>query len=396
MYLADELRKRLDRFQEILRSKEIDGALLVQRVDTMYFTGTAQDLHVYIPCEGRPVVLAYRDLARARKECPWEVIPLTGISKLPRLISDAGLPVPKVLGLEYDVLPVACFVRYQKSFVQSRFLDISYDLRLLRAVKSEWEINRIERAGSIYFELLGYASTILRPGITEIELESLLEVQARIMGHEPMVRLRSFGGELHFGGVTAGARAAIPTYFDGPTGGLGPSCAHPIGPSHSPIQTGEAVVMDFALVFQGYHADITRMLVIGDLPKKLQKAYEVSLEVEEQIRRALVPGRIAGEVYDEIVAWVEKETPFAENFMGFGSTQVRFIGHGIGLELDELPAISQGAREILQPGMTIAIEPKFFFPGEGAVGVEDDVVIAGKGGACYLSSPSRELVRVDV
>ncbi|HCF51231.1 MAG TPA: aminopeptidase P family protein, partial [Syntrophomonas sp.] len=150
MLSRDELQKRLDCFQEILRDKEIDGALLVQRVDTMYFTGTAQDLHVYIPDAGKPVILAYRDLERAQTECPWEVMPLTGISRLPDIIGEAGHPVPSILGLEYDVLPVACFNRYRKAFAQTKFVDVSYALRLLRAVKSQWEIAQIARTGQIY------------------------------------------------------------------------------------------------------------------------------------------------------------------------------------------------------------------------------------------------------
>jgi len=391
---AVELQKRLDCFQEVLRSKDIDGALLVQRVDTMYFTGTAQDLHVYIPNIGEPLILAYRYLERARKECPWEIIPLTGISKLPQLIGATGHPVPKILGLEYDVLPVARFELYRKAFAETKFVDISYALRLVRAVKSEWEIAQIAKACDIYSKLLENVSAILRPGMTEVELESLLGVKSRSLGHEPIVRLRSFCGEIHFGGVTAGARAAIATNFDGPTGGLGPSWAYPIGPSHNLIQAREPIVMDFALAFNGYLADVTRMLVIGELSEKFQRAYDTSVEIEERIRQALVPGRTAGEVYDEILTWVQKETPFAENFMGFGPSQVRFIGHGIGLELDELPIICRGAREVLQPGMIVAIEPKFFFPGEGVVGVEDDVVIEGEKGARYLSLPSREVVRI--
>ena len=391
---AAELQKRLDRFQEVLRSKDIDGALLVHRVDTMYFTGTAQDLHVYIPNTGKPLILAYRYLERARQECPWEIIPLAGISKLPQFIGAAGHPVPKILGLEYDVLPVARYEQYRKVFGAIKFVDISYALRFVRAVKSEWEIAQIEKGCEIYAKLLEYASTILRPGMTEIELESLLGVKARLLGIEPIVRLRSFCGEIHFGGVTSGARAAVPTNFDGPTGGLGPSWAYPIGPSHSPIQAGEPIVMDFALAFNGYYADVTRMLVIGELSEKFQRAYETAQEIEERIRRTLVPGRTAGEVYDEILAWVQKETPFAENFMGFGTAQVRFVGHGIGLELDELPIICRGAREVLQPGMVIAVEPKFFFPGEGVIGVEDDLVIEDDKGGRYLSSSPREVVKI--
>lgn len=394
LFPTSELKRRVEAFQGILCNQDIDGALFVQRADTLYFTGTAQNVHVYIPREGKPVVLAYRDLARAREECSWEVIPLTGISKLPELITTQGHPLPKILGMEYDVLPVANFNRYRKAFNEAKLVDISYSLRLLRAVKSEWEIKQMEETSKIYYELLKYAPTILRPGITEVDFESLLEAKARSLGHETMLRTRGFGFEFHIGGVVAGARAAIPSYFDGPIAGLGASFAHPMGPSRTPIQPGEPVVMDLALAKNGYQIDMTRMLVLGNLSEKFEKAYETSLVVEERIREALLPGRIAGEVYDEILTWVQKETPYGENFMGFGSNQVRFVGHGIGLELDELPTISKGAKEVLQPGMTISIEPKFVFPGEGAVGVEDTLVVEGLRGARYLCPAPRELIGV--
>lgn len=394
MFPFTELQRRVNSFQEVLRNLEIDGALLAQRADTLYFTGTAQNVHIYIPVEGKPLVLAFKDLARVQEECPWEIIPLTGISKIPQLISTAGHSIPQVLGMEYDVLPVTNFERYRKAFGEIKFVDISYSLRLLRAVKSEWEISQMEETGKIFSKVLEYVPTILRPGMTEVELESLLEMKARVLGHETMLRTRGFNFEFHLGGVVAGARAGMPSYFDGPIAGLGASFAHPMGPSRTSIQSGEPIVMDLALAKNGYQIDTTRMLVIGELSDKFLKAYEMSLMVEEKIRQAVVPGRIAGEVYDEILAWVEKETPYSENFMGFGSSRVRFVGHGIGLELDELPTLSKGAKEVLQPGMTISVEPKFVFPGEGAIGIEDTLVVEGKGGARYLCSASREIIRV--
>jgi Xaa-Pro dipeptidase len=396
LHPISELIMRIETFQEILRNKDINGALLVQRADTLYFTGTGQNVHVYIPQKGKPVVLAYRDLERAQEECPWDVVPLTGISKLPQLITDAGYSIPKILGLEYDVLPVANFERYVKVFPDTKFVDISYPLRQQRAVKSKWEITQIIETGKIYSALLEYAPTVLHPGMSEIEFESLLEAKARILGHETMIRTRGFGFEFHLGGVVSGSRAAIPSYFDGPIAGLGASFAHPMGASRFPIQVSEPIIMDLALARDGYQIDTTRMLVLGELSREFQKAYETSLEIEEKIRQALIPGRVAGEVYDEILSWVQKETPYAENFMGFGSTQVRFLGHGIGLELDELPTISKGSKEILKPGMTISIEPKFVFPYEGAIGIEDTLVVEGKSGARYLCQAPRNIVRVNI
>lgn len=394
MFSKSEYERRLKGFQAILAQQEIDGVLLVQRADTLYFTGTAQNLHLYIPLTGNPLLLVYRNMERVLAESPWEALPLTGMSKLPELISEHGHPLPKVMGLEYDVLPVANYLRYEKIFSQTRLVDISYPLRLFRAVKSAEEIARLEENGRVYAQLLAYASTVLRPGMTEIELEGLLEAKARMLGHETMLRTRAFGFEFHFGGVVAGPQGAISGYFDGPVTGLGASYAHPLGPSHTPIQAGDMVMMDLVIAQEGYQVDATRMLVIGEPSQKMAEAYQLSCEIQERARLALIPGRKTGDVYAELVDWVERETPYAENFMGYGQNRVRFIGHGVGLELDELPTISKGAQEILAPGMTIAVEPKFIFPGEGAVGVEDTLVIEGEKGARFLTHAPKSILRV--
>ncbi|KTE91159.1 Xaa-Pro aminopeptidase [Desulfitobacterium hafniense] len=394
MFSKSEYERRLKGFQAILAQQEVDGALLVQRADTLYFTGTAQNLHLYIPQAGQPLLLVYRNMERVLAESPWEAFPLTGMSKLPELISEHGHSLPTVMGLEYDVLPVANYLRYEKIFSQTRLVDISYPLRLFRAVKSAEEIARLEENGRVYAQLLEYASTVLRPGMTEIELEGLLEAKARTLGHETMLRTRAFGFEFHFGGVVAGPQGAISGYFDGPVTGLGASYAHPLGPSHTPIQAGDMVMMDLVIAQEGYQVDATRMLVIGEPSQKMAAAYKLSCEIQERARLALIPGCKTGDVYAELVDWVERETPYAGNFMGYGKNQVRFIGHGVGLELDELPTISKGAQEILVPGMTIAVEPKFIFPGEGAVGVEDTLVIEGEKGARFLTHAPKSIFRV--
>lgn len=379
-----ELKRRVSNFQDVLRREGIEGALLVQRADTFYFSGTAQNVHVYIPREGRPVVMAYRDFARAQAESPWGVIPLSGLSKIPPLIQGADLPLPKTLGLEFDVLPVSQFERYRKAFPEAAMVDVSYLIRLQRAVKSDWEIARIEENGQIYTAVLDYAREILRPGLMEVELEGFLEAKARTLGHEGFVRVRGFGSEFHFGSVFAGKRSAVAGYFDGPLVGLGDSIAHPQGASRAAIEEGETVIIDLVMAAHGYQIDETRVAVIGSMAPELEAAYETALEVEERIRKAMVPGSNAGEIYQEIIAWVRENTSYEQNFMGYGQSRVSFVGHGIGLELDELPTISRGAKEVLVPGMVVAIEPKFVFPGIGAIGIEDTVVVSGEEGARYL------------
>lgn len=389
-----ELQARAVHFQDYLRSQGIDGALLVQRADTLYFSGTAQNVHFYVPKTGRPVVLVYRDFARAQAESSWGAIPLTGLSKIPELIQGSGLPLPQVLGLEFDVLPVAQFERYRKLFPTVALKDISGAIRRQRAVKSAWEIERLQEAAEIYPQVLEYAQTILRPGMTELELDGLLEGKARALGNGGYVRTRGFGSEFHFGAVTAGARAAVPSSFDGPAVGQGLWPEQPSGASEAEILAGEPIVVDTVNVVRGYQVDQTRILAMGDLSEELKKAYALACEIEEILCRNLVPGQTAGEVYDKIIAWVKENTPYSENFMGYGPSRVSFVGHGVGLELDELPTISRGAKEVLVPGMVIAVEPKFVFPGVGVVGIEDTVVVADAEGARYITKAPKEILFV--
>jgi len=389
---STELQDRVSNFQNRLQKSGIAGALLVQRADTLYYSGTAQNVHVYIPSAGTPIIMAFRDFLRAQSESPWVVIQLQGMSKIPKYILDTGLPLPEILGLELDVLPVNQFERYRKLFPNVRFVDVSNEIRLQRSVKSKWELARLDESAQLHTFVLEFAKEILHPGMTEAELEGLLVGKARSLGHGGYVRMRGFDAEFHVGAITSGARAAVSSCFDGPVTGQGVSIAHPSGASMAQIKSGEPIVVDMVSVVNGYQIDQTRMLSLGPLSKELIKVYEVARRVEEKIRCALVPGRVAGEVYEEIITWVRENTPYEENFMGYGISRVRFVGHGVGLELDELPTISKGSKVVLESGMVVAIEPKFVFPGIGAVGIEDTVVVVDELGAKYISMSPRELI----
>jgi len=390
--LLAELKERVSNFQDLLQKKGIEGALLVQRADTLYYSGTAQNVHVYIPANGKPVVMAYRDFLRAKSDSSWEVVPLQGMSKIPKYIQEAGLPLPETMGLELDVLSVNQFERYRKIFPDVKLVDVSWEIRLQRAVKSKWELARLEESARIHTLVLEFAKEVLHEGMTEVELEGLLAGKARSLGHGGYVRMRGFDNEFHVGAITSGARAAVTSCFDGPVTGEGVSIAHPSGASMAQIKSGEPIVVDMVTVVHGYQIDQTRILSLGPLSKELMEAYEVARQVEENLRRALVPGRVAGEVYEETLTWVRENTPYEENFMGYGTSRVRFVGHGVGLDLDELPTISKGSKEVLKPGMVVAIEPKFVFPGVGVVGIEDTVVITDEEGAKYLSTSPREMI----
>ncbi len=391
---TQELKKRVESFQKVLQQQRIEAALLIQTADVLYYSGTAQNVHVFIPCAGEPLVMAYRDYVRAKMESPWTVVQLSGLSKLPDYILQAGFSLPTVLGMEFDVLPVSQYERYRKAFPDVTIVDVSSIIRLQRTVKSPWELERLTDCAQVAAKVFKQGAEILHPGITEVEFEAELERFALIAGHEGYVRVRGFGTEFHVGGVFAGTRGAVPGRFDGPVVGQGVSVSYPQGATRSKIQAGEPVLVDLVIVVNGYQIDQTRMFAIDYLPSELWEAYQKSVQLEEKIRQTILPGRVTGQIYDEVIDWVQQNTAYADNFMGCGSSRVSFVGHGVGLELDELPTISYGSKSVLEPNMVLAVEPKFVFPALGAVGIEDMFVVEGGEGARCLSLGDKEVILV--
>jgi len=129
--------------------------------------------------------------------------------------------------------------------------------------------------------------------------------------------------------------------------------------------------------------DQTRIAVIGRLPAELQRAYEISIAILRRAEQLMKPGNTPESVYLESLRMAE-EAGLAEHFMGYGRDRAKFLGHGVGLEIDEWPVLARGFAEPLEPGMVLAVEPKFIFPGLGAVGIENTYVIT-KSGCCSLS-----------
>jgi Xaa-Pro aminopeptidase len=193
-----------------------------------------------------------------------------------------------------------------------------------------------------------------------------------------LMRVRGYNQEIITGMIGAGAAAAMPTYFDGPAGGEGLGAASPQSSGTRSIGTDEPILIDIGCCIGGYVIDQTRTAVIGELPDDLRQAYELSEAVLRETEARLKPGTICEDLYAAALEQVQS-AGLSDHFMGFGADQVKFLGHGIGLEIDELPVLARGFRYALEPGMVIAIEPKFTFPGRGVVGIENTYAITETG-----------------
>jgi len=370
----NETDRRIASLQRALGEQEVEAALLIQNVDLLYFSGTAQAGFLFVPAAGRPFLAIRKSYERAKEESPLEdVVPFERTEEVVTLAAERGYPELGSLGLELDVLPASLYLRYQRLFPRARLVDISGIIRGLRMVKSPHEISQIAEASRRNTLFLRSVKDYLREGISELYLAGQLEAVARRNGHQGLVRMRRFNQEIFYGHLMSGENLAVPSFLESPTGGIGLGPAFPQGPGFKTIARNEPVLVDYVGVYSGYMSDETRIFCLGELPEHLKRAHEVARVIQAHLQHLGKPGTPCEELYRKAVE-IAGEAGLRENFMGYAS----FVGHGVGLELDELPVIAPGSSTPLQEGMVIALEPKFIFP-EGAVGVENTFVVTPEG-----------------
>ena len=387
-----ELEYRCKKLQERMAEAGLDAVIILQNADLFYFTGSIQSGNLYVPVHGQPIYMVRRDAARARMESGLkEVVPFGSMKDIPSILADYGYPVPGRIGLELDVLPVSFFERYRKVFPESAISDATPLIRLGRMIKSHYEIHILKDAGDQVDKVCRRAGEVIREGMTDIQLAIELEYTARREGHLGLVRVRSFNGELFFGHIFSGTDSAVPTYSDTPFGGMGLSPNFSQGAGYKPICRNEPIIVDFAGSVDGYLVDQTRVFVIGSLPDRLMQAYE-DMRTIQALMMELAPQRPTwGGLYDECLDRAA-QLGYADSFMGAKGAQVSFIGHGIGVELDEYPFIARGFNDMkIEPGMVFAFEPKVVFPGEGAIGIENTFYLADDGSIKHLTHSPEEV-----
>jgi Xaa-Pro aminopeptidase len=374
-----ELKKRTFNLQTYLQKNNIDGALILQRSDLFYFTGTIQQAHLYVPDHGDSILMVRKSFERARAESSIEkILQLERSSDIPNIIKANGHSLPATLGMELDVLPTNLFFNYQGIFENPEVVDISQAIRLIRAVKSPYEIGMMRRAAELSDQVADWVPKILCEGMTEIELAGKIEAEARRLGHQGVVRMRLWGSEMFYGHLMSGPTGAVPSFLSSPTGGTGASPAVAQGPSFKTIQRHEPVLVDYVFAHNGYLSDHARIFSLGSLPDEMIDAHTAMLELEQMIKRWAKPGVKSGEIYKRALEKA-KALGYSDYFMGVGPERIRFVGHGIGLEVDEFPFLAAGQQLELQVGMAIALEPKLVFPGKGVVGIENTHVVTEDG-----------------
>jgi Xaa-Pro dipeptidase len=376
--LVREFGQRVKRFQRLLREKNIEGAILVQNMDLYYLIGTDQNGLLWVPAEGDPLFMVRKSYERALQDGLIDpIIPLKSLSQMPDLIRVHSGIYPSRIGFEMDVLPAGLYFSYQRLFPHAETVDISPCIRSVRMVKSRREISLIRKAAEIADRLFQKVPELLKESETEIDLALRAEAFYRSHGHPGISPMRAFNVHNVYGHIMAGAGAAMPSASPGPTGGTGagPFLSH--GAGHGKIRPHEPVLFDYTSNVEGYISDQTRIFCLGELPEKHHRAHQVMIAVQDAVSKKGKPGARAADLYTLAIEIVKK-AGLSKGFMGYPQP-VPFVGHGVGLELDEWPLIARNSEHILEKGMVIALEPKIIIPGEGVLGVENTFVVRDNG-----------------
>ena len=381
-----EINERIKVFQS--QMDDMDGALLFQSVDVCYFSGTAQDGLVYVPREGEPIVMIRKSLDRAKQESPLEVKPLKNMRNLK---SDLGIPSGATIGLETDVLPCCFYFRIASALQDAKFIDVAEKIKHIRSVKSDLEIGLTREAARMLDAGISSVPDYLEEGMKEVDLICRLESVMRSMGHQGSLRFRRFNGIVPLGHIMCGPEAAFPSFLASPTGGRGTSLIFPQGAGFNKIKRNEPIFVDMVGIYNGYIADATRIFSLGKLDPKLEDAYIAALEIENAIARELQPGK-SGKKLFELSESIGAELGYQDYLGGTPGNKCGFVGHGVGLELDEYPVIGP-LEHTIQCNMTIAIEPKMIYPDKGVLGVEDTFLTTSNGSQ-RLTGLSQEIWQV--
>ena len=389
----EEIELRLEKVREGMARKGIEALLVIQKMDYFYLSGTTQDALLFVPLDGHPLLMVKRELERAKVDCPLDrVVGFESPQELPALIGDHWGRLPATIGLEFDVLPVKEYLTYGELFPQSRLVDSSSVIKHARKIKTAFEVEMMRKAGQISRRVFEEARGFVQEGKTEIEVGGMLDLAAKRYGHEGLARVRSINYEAYTWHVLSGPTGGIVSQSDSPMGGLGVSPAFPVGGSLKTIEAHEPILVDFLCVYHGYMVDTTRMFSIGKMEDKWIAAYDAMRRVHDAVLEDTRPGANCQELFRKSVHLAD-ELGYAESYLGPPGLQTTFVAHGIGLELGEFPYLAEGHDYALEEGMVFSLEPKVVFPGEGAVGVENTVVVT-KDGYEVLTPVDEEIFEV--
>ena len=384
---AEEIASRWTRFRRLLRQHlpRAEGAFIFSRLNLFYFTGTFANGVFWLPAEGEPILFCRRGAERARIEASVKtVVPFTSYRDIALTFADLSLAPPSRAAAEMNGLPWSLSTSLMKNLPATTFMPSDRVIALTRAKKSSWELQFLREAGEKHNRCLTQQlPSFLHEGIDEFAISRKVFDIFFSEGHSGVLRMETFGEEAFLGHIAIGDSANYPSFFNGPVGLRGVHPAAPfMGSEQIKWEKGVPLTIDCGFSIGGYQTDKTQVYWLGDkstIPEDVRRAHDFCVEMQAMLAQQLKPGATPAGLWNQC-AEIAAESHWKSGFMGLGNNRVDFVGHGIGLAIDEYPVLAAGFDLPLEEGMVLAVEPKIGLPGVGMVGTENTFEVTPEGG----------------
>lgn len=373
---------RLARAAAICAEQGLAGLLLTQAVDVYYLSGTMQQGVLLLEPSGQARLFARRHPGRAAAESPLPVTPVKGLTQVALAIQDLAMAGSR-LGLCLDVLSARDFLTWQSRLPGVRLVDVSGPLLEQRGVKDAFEIAAMTRAGQLAARVYESLAGLIRPGVTEAWLAGQLQALAAAQGHVALLRSRAGFMEIPPSHLVSGPEGSLPSAMDSPYSGYGLCPAFPLGAGLKTLAPHEPVVVDVGICLDGYQVDQTRTFCIGAPPHAVAKAHAGLEAVQAALLEAMLPGALSADLYD-LAQEVAARQGIAEVFLGREGQRIRFVAHGVGLEIGTPPYLMAGGKNRVRAGEVYALELKAVLE-QGPVGLENTVLVNPQGPPTLLT-----------
>lgn len=365
-----EINKRIQSVRQKMSESDIEALFVGYNTNVYYLTGGFFRGYVYLPIEGEPLWLVIKPDIFSKED---NVISIRKPEQLPEILKGKNMKFPSSVGLEFDSLSYSDIKRLEKIFPDTKIVNGSYPLIRSRMIKTDWEVSQMKKDGILQARVYGEVKNCYHEGMTDLQLQIEIERQLRLAGSLGFTRTAGNLMDINMGSLVAGDNADNPSPYDFTMGGSGMDSSLPVGANGHILKPGETVMVDMNGAFNAYQTDMTRVWRKGEIPEIAFRAHDCSIEIMRFLEDFVVPGVSVASLYEKALEIVELRGLDAY-FMGHAS-QVNFIGHGVGLELNEPPVIMKKSKDLIKKNMTLAIEPKFVIPGVGAVGIENTYVV---------------------
>lgn len=381
-----EYQQRISTLRTLMNRAGQDAILVTDNANKFYITGRVFAGMIYIPAKGMPLMFVKRPIDLQGDGVTYIRKP----EEMPQTIT--ALNMPRNLGLELDITPYSTIERIKKIFPESDISNATPILRTSRSIKTDWEIKQLKISAEKQSRVYRLIPRLYRPGMTDLELQIEVERQLRLEGCLGQFRISGDSMELFMGSLLVGENADNPTAYDFAMGGAGINGSLPGGADGTLIRPGNSIMIDMNGDFTGYMTDQTRTFALGDIGQLALNAHQCSIDICRELSQIALPGTEAKSLY-EVAADMARQAGLHNYFMGH-KQKAGFIGHGVGIEVNELPVIAPRSRDIITTGNVIALEPKFVIPKVGAVGIEN-TYIATESGLQPITDAPQQIIQFE-